>query len=455
MKAIRLHAYGGPEALRLEELPRPEPGPGQALVRIEAAGVNFIEVYQRRGLYPVALPVTPGGEGAGTVVSIGEGVTALAPGDRVASVNLAGAYARYAVAPAERLIRLPDGVTTRQGAAAMLQGMTAHYLACSTYPLKSGDTCVVHAAAGGVGLLLCQIAKRRGARVIGTVSTGAKAALARQAGADEVILYAEQDFEAEVKRLTGGRGAQVVYDSVGLTTFDRSLRSLAPRGTLALFGQSSGPVPPFDRRRSTSTARCSSRARAWGTTSPRARSWYRARARCSAGSATARCGCAWTANSRWPRRRTPIARSSPARRPASCCSFRRTERRARGIAAAAGRLSAGTGYRRRWSRRATRAGRRAAPEPPRRRAATRAPARRRWAGAAEPPGPRRRSRLPAGRRLRSLEPRRLRSPRPAAGGPRYQRGGCANPNSPRSRSQSRSRVPRGTMPSARRPEAYS
>jgi NADPH2:quinone reductase len=246
MKAIRLHAFGGPEAYRYEEVPDPTPGPGQVLVRIEAAGVNFIDVYQRTGLYPIKLPATPGSEAGGTVAALGSGVTDLRVGDRIAYQGVLGAYAEQAVVPAERQVRLPEGVSTKQGAAAMLQGMTAHYLACSTYPLKPGDTCLVHAAAGGVGLLLCQIAKLRGARVIGTVSTREKAARARAAGADEVILYTEQDFEAEVKRLTDAKGVQAVYDSVGRTAFDQSLRCLAPRGMMVLFGQASGPVPPFE-----------------------------------------------------------------------------------------------------------------------------------------------------------------------------------------------------------------
>jgi NADPH2:quinone reductase len=246
MRAIRVHEIGGPEVLRLEELPEPSPGPGQAVVRIEAIGVNFIEVYQRVGLYKVPLPGTPGSEAAGVVVAVAADVADLRPGDRVASTSFAGAYAAFALAAAERLVKLPDGVTTRQAAAVLLQAMTAHYLVHSTYALKPGDTCLVHAAAGGVGLLLTQLAKRLGARVIGTVSTREKAAVAREAGADEVVLYTEQDFEVEVKRLTGGRGVQVVYDSVGRTTFEKSLRSLAPRGMMALFGQSSGPVPPFD-----------------------------------------------------------------------------------------------------------------------------------------------------------------------------------------------------------------
>jgi NADPH2:quinone reductase len=246
MNAIRVHATGGPEVLRSEDVAQPAPGPGQVLVKVEAAGVNFIDIYQRRGLYPVPLPFTPGQEAAGTVAAVGPGVTEVQPGDRVAYTGVLGAYAEYAVVPAARLVVLPEGIDARRGAAAMLQGMTAHYLACTTYPLKPGDTCLVHAAAGGVGLLLCQIAKRRGARVIGTVSTREKAALAREAGADEVILYTEQDFEAEVKRLTRGAGVNVVYDSVGQTTFAKSLDCLAPRGMLVLYGQSSGPVGPFD-----------------------------------------------------------------------------------------------------------------------------------------------------------------------------------------------------------------
>jgi NADPH2:quinone reductase len=247
MKAIRVHAYGGPGVLHLEDVPEPKPKAGEALVRVEAAGVNYIDVYHRTGLYKTAaMPFTPGLEAGGTVTALGDGVTEVKVGDRVAYTGVPGAYAEMAVVPANRLVKLPDGVTTRQGAAAMLQGMTAHYLASSTYPLKPGDTCLVHAAAGGVGLLLCQIAKMRGARVIGTTSNDAKAALAREAGADEVILYTKQDFEAEVKRLTDGRGVQVVYDGVGRDTFDKGLNCLVVRGLMALFGQSSGPVPPFD-----------------------------------------------------------------------------------------------------------------------------------------------------------------------------------------------------------------
>lgn len=246
MKAIRVHATGGPETLKNEEIPRPTPGPGQVLVRIDAIGVNFLEIYQRTGQYQLALPFTPGSEAGGTVVEIGPNVTGIAGGQRVASQSFAGAYAEYALAAADRLMVLPDGVSTRTGAAVMLQGMTAHYLVHSTYALSPNDTCLVHAAAGGVGLLLCQLAHRRGARVIGTVSTEEKARLARQAGADEVILYAEQDFVAETKRLTGGAGVQVVYDSVGRTTFTRGFDCLARRGMMVLYGQSSGPVEPFN-----------------------------------------------------------------------------------------------------------------------------------------------------------------------------------------------------------------
>jgi len=246
MKAIRVHAPGGPDALRLEDVPEPQPGPGEAVVRLEATGVNFIEVYQRKGQYPLQTPFTPGAEGAGTVVAVGEGVTTPRVGERVASETLSGAYAELAKTKAERLVRLPDGVEGPVGASIMLQGITAHYLATSTYPIQRGDRCLIHAVSGGVGLLLCQIAKRRGAWVVGTTSTPEKATFAHDAGADEVILYTEQDFVAEVRRLTGGKGVQVVYDSVGKTTFDGSLDCLVPRGMMVLFGQSSGPVPPLD-----------------------------------------------------------------------------------------------------------------------------------------------------------------------------------------------------------------
>lgn len=246
MKAIRVVSVGGPEVLRLEDVPVPEPPPGHVRVRVAAAGLNFIEVYQRTGLYPVPLPATPGGEGAGEVVALGDGVTGLRLGDRVASISLLGSYAEEALVRAEHAVRVPEGLDLKSAAAVLLQGMTAHYLACSTYPLSPGDACLVHAAAGGVGLLLVQVAKRRGARVFATVSTEEKARLARAAGADEVILYSRDDFREAVRAGTAGRGVQVVYDSVGRDTFERSLDSLAPRGMLVLYGQSSGVVPPFD-----------------------------------------------------------------------------------------------------------------------------------------------------------------------------------------------------------------
>lgn len=246
MKAIQIHSTGGPEALQLVELPIPVPGPGQVLLRIEATGVNFIEIYFRKGVYKAALPIIPGSEAAGTVEELGSGVTGFAAGDAVASTSVIGSYAEYALVPAAQLVKVPEGLSLECAAAAMLQGMTAHYLTYSTFPLKKGDTALVHAGAGGVGLLLTQIAARIGARVITTVSTKAKAEISREAGASDVILYADQDFEVEVKRLTGGKGVDVVYDSVGKTTFEQSLNCLRPRGLLALFGASSGPVPPFD-----------------------------------------------------------------------------------------------------------------------------------------------------------------------------------------------------------------
>jgi NADPH2:quinone reductase len=232
--------------MELLDVATPVPGPKQALVRIAASGVNFIDVYFRAGLYKADLPVALGNEGAGTVESVGPEVTEVAPGDRVAFTMTRGTYAEYAVAPAWQLVKIPSHLDFNVAAAAMLQGMTAHYLTHSTYPLKSGDTCLVHAAAGGTGGLIVQMAKMLGARVFGTVSTEAKAQIAREHGADETILYTHQDFETEVRRLTGGRGVDVVYDSVGRTTFDKSLGSLRVRGMLALFGQSSGSVPPFD-----------------------------------------------------------------------------------------------------------------------------------------------------------------------------------------------------------------
>lgn len=247
MKAVRVHAPGGPEALRYEDVDVPTPGDGQALVKVAASGLNFIDVQFRAGKYPPpASPFTVGSEASGTVAAVGPRVTEVAVGDRVAYTMVLGTYAEYAVVPAARLVPLPSHIDFRTAAAVMLQGTTAHYLTTSTFPLSPGDTVLVHAAAGGVGQLITQAARIRGARVIGTAGTPAKAALARQVGASDVILYTEQDFEAEVKRLTGGRGVDVVYDSVGKDTFSKSLNCLRARGGLALFGFSSGPVAPFD-----------------------------------------------------------------------------------------------------------------------------------------------------------------------------------------------------------------
>ena len=246
MRALRIRATGGPDALSEERVPIPVPGTGDARVRVEFAGVNFIDIYKRTGLYTVPLPTTLGEEGAGIVEAVGAGVTDVRPGDRVAWASVLGAYAEYALVPAKRLVPVPATVDTRIAAAVMLQGMTAHYLATSTYPLKHGDRCLVHAAAGGVGLLLVQIAKRRGAYVIGTAGSDEKAELARAAGADEVIIYTRQDYVQEVKRLTDGRGVEVIYDSVGKTTFVPGFDALAQRGMMVLFGQSSGPADPID-----------------------------------------------------------------------------------------------------------------------------------------------------------------------------------------------------------------
>jgi len=246
MYAVRVHEFGSVDVMRYEQVPLPEPGVGEARVKLEAAGVNFIDIYHRSGQYKGALPLTLGQEGAGVVEAVGPGVTEVKTGDRVAYASQQGSYAEYHVVAAWRLVSVPESVSSQQAAAVMLQGMTAHYLTHSTYPLRPGDVALIHAAAGGVGLLLVQIAKRRGARVIGTVSTEEKAQLAKQAGADEVILYTQADFEQEVKRLTGGKGVNVVYDSVGKTTFDKSLNCLSPRGYMVLFGQSSGAVPPLD-----------------------------------------------------------------------------------------------------------------------------------------------------------------------------------------------------------------
>lgn len=246
MKAVRIHQFGGPEVLQIEDIPTPEPGSGQARVRLEVCGVNFADVYQRLGQYGLQLPATPGQEGAGVVEAVGPSVTEVRPGDRVVYSNVVGSYAQYAIVPSWQLVPIPQGLDAPTAVAAMLQGMTAHYLVHDTFPLKATDTALVHAAAGGVGHLLVQMARRRGARVIAAVSTDAKAELAKSLGATQTLLSTRSDWDAEVKRLTDGRGVQVVYDSVGKDTFEKSLNCLALRGMMVLYGQASGPVPPQD-----------------------------------------------------------------------------------------------------------------------------------------------------------------------------------------------------------------
>lgn len=246
MKAIQISHTGGPEVLEYKEVPTPQPKPNEAVVKLAASGVNFIDIYHREGRYPSVTPFIPGQEGAGAVAAVGSEVKSLKAGDRVAYAGIMGSYAEYAAIAADRLVKIPDGLSEVDAAAVMLQGMTAHYLVYDTYPLKRGETCLVQAAAGGVGLLLVQMAHQIGARVIATVSTKEKAQLARDAGADEIIYYTEQDFEAETKRLTNHKGVEVVYDSVGKTTFEKGLNVLRPRGYMVLFGGSSGAVPPFD-----------------------------------------------------------------------------------------------------------------------------------------------------------------------------------------------------------------
>jgi NADPH:quinone reductase len=245
MKAIRIHSHGGPEVLQLEEIPMPDIAPGEVLIRVRAAGVNYLDVYQRTGLYKISLPFTLGMEGAGVVEKAAAG-TALKPGDRVAWTQHPGAFADYAAVPAWKVATVPDGIDDRSAAAALLQGITAQYLCETTYPIRPGETALVHAGAGGIGLLLLQLLKEKGATVYTTVSTDAKAALARSAGADETILYNRTDFVEAVRNFTGGRGVHVVYDSVGKTTYEGSLNALRPLGMLVLFGQSSGPVSPID-----------------------------------------------------------------------------------------------------------------------------------------------------------------------------------------------------------------
>jgi NADPH:quinone reductase len=246
MKAIQVSKVGGPEALELVDRPAPEPKSNEAVVQIKATGVNFIDVYFREGRYPAPVPFVPGQEAAGVVSAVGSEVDNVTAGDRVAYTGVQGSYAEFAAVPADRLVKIPDGIEFDQAAAAMLQGMTAHYLSHSTFPIKAGQTVLIHAAAGGVGLLLVQMAKKLGARVIGTAGTDEKAKLARDAGADELIIYTKQDFETETLALTGGKGVDVVYDGVGKTTFEKDLKVLRPRGYLVLFGGSSGAVPPFD-----------------------------------------------------------------------------------------------------------------------------------------------------------------------------------------------------------------
>lgn len=246
MQAIQITQTGGPEVLELVELPRPQPGPGQVLVKVQASGVNFVDTYFREGRYPAALPFVPGQEAAGTVMSLGEEVSGFREGDRVAWNGTRGTYAEYACAPAADLLPVPDAMSLEDAAAVLLQGLTAHYLAFDTYPIQPGDTVLVHAGAGGVGLLLTQLAKRCGARVLTTVSTEEKAELSRKAGADGVVLYMQASFVDAVREETGGAGLPVVYDSVGKTTFEDSLKCLRPRGLMALYGGSSGAVPPFD-----------------------------------------------------------------------------------------------------------------------------------------------------------------------------------------------------------------
>ena len=246
MKAIQVKQVGGPEVLEYVDLPVPQPQPSEVIIKVAAAGVNYIDVYYREGRYKASLPFISGQEAAGTVSAIGGNVKGIKVGDKVAWTGLLGSYAEYGAVPADRVVPVPAGVSERQAAAAMLQGMTAHYLSHDTYPLRRGETALVHAAAGGVGLLLVQMAHQIGARVIATVSTEEKAALARNAGADEVILYTQADFESETKRLTAGKGVDVVYDSVGKTTFEKGLNILRPRGMMVLYGGSSGAVPPFD-----------------------------------------------------------------------------------------------------------------------------------------------------------------------------------------------------------------
>ena len=323
MKAIQIHSTGGPEVLQLDDLPIPQPGPGQVLIRIEATGVNFIEIYFRKGVYKTSLPMTPGSEAAGTVEEVGPGVTGFAAGDAVASTSVIGSYAEYALVPAAQLVKVPDGLSLECAAAAMLQGMTAHYLAYSTFPLKKGDTALVHAGAGGVGLLLTQIATAQGARVITTVSTKAKAGLSREAGASDVILYENQDFEAEVKRLTEGKGVDVVYDSVGKTTFEKSLNCLRPEACWRSSAHRAAPFRHSIPSSSIAKDRSISLGPRSGTTSPRAPNSSGAPATFSAGQPRASSSCVRSIPIRWPTRPRLKSTSNRAKPPEKSCSCRK------------------------------------------------------------------------------------------------------------------------------------
>ena len=363
MQAIRIHQFGGPEVLRVEDVPVPEPAPGEVLIKVEAAGVNFVDVYHRTALYPGQLPLCLGREAAGVVARVGQGVTTCRAGERVVTETARGAYAEYAVAAAERVVPIPDGVTSRQAAAVILQGMTAQYLVDTTYRLSRGDTCLVHAAAGGVGLLLCQIASRVGARVIGTVSTEEKAALAGQAGAHEVILYSKYDFLEETRRLTGGAGVQVVYDSVGRTTFLKSLDALAMRGmlysTASPAGWSSRSIPSS----STARARSFSPGRRWPTTPPRGTSCSGGPARCCAGSPRARWRCGSGGSSPWPRQRRRTASWRAVAPPARCCSSHERAAPTAGVGGLAGPAAGGAPISAWWTPRGTSPGRGATRRP--------------------------------------------------------------------------------------------
>ena len=321
MRAIVVTAPGGPEVLAVSDVPEPEPGQGQVLVRLAASGINFVDVYQRTGVYPVPTPFTLGTEGAGEVVKLGPGVTTFAPGDRVAWSMWLGSHAEYAAVPADRLVRVPDGVSEADAAAVLLQGMTAQYLTATTYPVERGDWVLVHAAAGGAGLLLTQLATARGGRVVGTVSTPEKAELARAAGAEQIVMYTEvPDLTAALLEATGGARYAVAYDGVGRDTFDHSLAVLRPRGMLALYGAASGPVPPLDLQRlNAGGSLFATRPSLAHYIADRAELDWRP-ARCSRPWRPARCGSASAARTRWRRRPRRTGRWRVGRAPGSCCS---------------------------------------------------------------------------------------------------------------------------------------